>query len=413
MAKKNIYAALKDVMGPPLPPGMEVMGPPIPTQKAIGIANRKAQPMPRPTVTVPAPAPLPEGPLGDAFSEANALRNSVGIGGARDSNSATVALDEGNKFGTTENMYMDPATMRRLSDAISSLPEMQAQKELLDRNSQYAADISQALPTGQVDISPMMALTDAWTGSKFASSYKAPDNMAGTKLLLDYGQKQAQALEDRNKMIMTAAQNMKSGTAQQQQTDVLKKTIEAGTGQAPRPPSSGVRNPLGDAIRYQKAFTAMPTYKDAQGGIVAANEVNLAMKNPNWLGDAQMKASILKTMKLFPVSDRDAKQITGSGDIASMISRTMGKLETGDTLTDEDRRTIEAYTGLQRKRSAMLMEKAKREFEAGMPAPVGYDRGSVGAILDPTIPTIEETPQGPQRESLMDMWKQFNQKPGK
>lgn len=418
MAFLNPYQLLNAGAAPE--PAAQVV--PVPTQAAIDISNRAAQPPKKvvvknpkaPAKNKPAAAPtvaMPGTPFGGAAAEVLQAEQAVPVGSIRDIRKGTVDQNQQARDVRTENLYMDPDTLRQLSDAITNLPEMQGQKQQMALDRKFAGDVAMAHQP-QLDVTPLMSLTDAWTGSHFAKDYHAPNNDMGAKLLLDFGAKQAKELEDRNKLILTAAQNMKSGTAQQQQTEALKKTLTAGTNPY-KPPGGSQNQPLNDATKYQRAFQGMQTFKDAQGLISSANEVKAALANPNWLTDSMVQANILKAMKLFPVSDRDAKQVTGSGDIANKVDQLVNKYERGEKFTEADRNTIATFASVQLKRAKMHMDKAQNEFVNGMPPPTGYTRETARGILAPTIPGIDDN--GPQvnKQELIDMWKEFNASKGK
>lgn len=71
------------------------------------------------------------------------------------------------------NINLTPEEVEEIANTYRSLPEYQEQKAGLDQIRDLI--LSRAGSTQpQVDLSPLMALTDAWTGSKFSGSYKKP-----------------------------------------------------------------------------------------------------------------------------------------------------------------------------------------------------------------------------------------------
>lgn len=99
-------------------------------------------------------------------------------------------------WGGKENPSLDPKTIEQIN-YVKSLKQQEELMSMLDQvlsmgsqpsrisipksNPEDMKDLKEAIARyqkreGQLDLTPLMALTDAWTGSNFASSYKKPES---------------------------------------------------------------------------------------------------------------------------------------------------------------------------------------------------------------------------------------------
>lgn len=139
----------------------------------------------------------------------------------------------------TENLYASPEEYNQLVGAVMNTEPVRQQQALLEAQDELAQDVISNYQTG-MDLSPLMALTDAWSAKNpnLARAYKAPPGYGEkAKLLLDYGSKMA---DDRQKLmdkIMSGVQYMKTGTTSTGTLADLAALTQRG--QTPAPPPKG------------------------------------------------------------------------------------------------------------------------------------------------------------------------------
>lgn len=115
---------------------------------------------------------------------------------------------------------VEKSPQQQLLDMVNS-PEIQAQQQEMSRLAQQdleaqrraiaqdEAELEQA--RGQIDISPLLALSDSWTGSRLSPSYKSPQDKV--QLLKEAIRKQRQTLS--NAQIQMLKDQMGAGLAKQ------------------------------------------------------------------------------------------------------------------------------------------------------------------------------------------------------
>lgn len=380
-----------------------------PTQEGINLATDVAEaPV---AMEAPIAAPVVMDPRPGAKLQAAQLEMPV-VGGAPGDfgkNELTAAIEK--KLGRTENLYMTPEQNTALWEAAGEVPEVQSQKNLLRARAELAKDTLAATPTDQMDYTPLLALADTWAKGKsnLASSYRRP---AGTqdkaKMMLDFADKQS---DDQQRLYESMAKNvalMKSGTTTEGSIDKLGELLSQGRN-VPKPSTGGGRG-RSDLLadRFLRGYRSLPNVQDAQKGLTAANEVAGFLANPNWLTDAAAKGNILQAMRMYPISDRDAALVGGSGDVASRANRLTERLLEGGSFTEEDRGTIMDYAKVLQRSKAAVLKQTADEYVGGLGPEFGYDSGKGQAILAPSIPKVTD-PQIKTEPSLKDLFKQFQE----
>lgn len=315
----------------------------------------------------------------------------------------SLALSQNMGTGKSRNAYMNAPEYNTLVDAARSTEPNAALEQGIKGQEQLYLDILKAYPQGVQDLSPLYAMTDAMTGSKFGATYKAPETFQDRAKLLAGLQDQTQNSRERlAQLLMNETGGIKQGTDEQTTKTGLEEDQKAGfIKPPPHAPSSGrMGNPANLAAKFMTTFDGSPVAKDAASGLIAANAVKSHLANPNWLGDSAARAAIIQAMHLAPVSNRDVEQITGSQDLFNKFDQLIKKLDKGDVFTASDRKTVERYADYLQKKSSMNLEGAADEYSRSHGPMYGYDYGTARGLLTPAMPKIQES--APKAPSLFD-----------
>lgn len=397
---------MAEMYGPPAPKKKKAktsawtpLTQPTTTQAAIGTANKVAQPQPQ----VFDPQAALDMRIQQDF---NAPDNSL-----RSERKSQIEDQQVNKVLREENLYMSPEVQRALVSSVQGLPMFEEQAREDEALRALAAESAAAQPVGQVDVSPLMALTDAWTGSNFARSYKAPDNTEGTRMLLDYGTKRAKAMQDRNEAILKAAQAMKMGTATNQLASTLGLSSTAGMG-AYRPPSAANSN---RGAATDEKFIINQTgklRKDFQDSNSRLQALEVALQN----GDLM---SIRRSLALAARELSGEKGVLTEQDVGRILPKTIGM----------DAAAFEAYilndpnVQINPQVVAGLLAETKKagnrtatRYQTAMKAFEDQVRGSVSmgglpslnALFKPDAGIIQVPPEQ-KKENMLDLFKKFQE----
>lgn len=396
--------AAKKKLPPPSPWRIPMELPP--TQEAINLAATPVmmeEVTPNPMAMEPGavPQPLP----GNKLQASQLEKVAASAPGEFGKNELTSAFEK--KLGKTENVYMTPEQNTALYEAAGELPEIQAQKASLQARGELARSAF-TNPT-QVDYTPLLSLIDTWSGgkSKLAGAYKRPTTpQEQSKMLLDYADKQS---DDQQKLFESMSKNvalMKSGTATEQYIDKLGESLGMGR-TVPKASGGGKGGGRPDLLadRYLRGYRSLPNVQDAQKGLTAANEVAGFLANPNWLTDAAAKGNILQAMRMYPISDRDAALVGGSGDVASRVDRLAEKLMQGGSFTEEDRSTILQYANVLQKSKALTLKQTADDYVKGLAPDFGYGADKAHSILAPAIPKVTSGPVAEARPAMADIFR--------
>ena len=323
-----------------------------------------------------------------------------------ESASSKLSSEIANAEKSQRDTYLAPEEWSDLTGTIRGTPEVQDMLQAqADREEMLASMMGAKSPVG-VDLTPLMALTDQWSGSKFTNSYKPPNATQDQKLLLEYGDK---ALDNKQKLmetILKGAQYLKSGSATDQLTQKLLEAQAYGIENKPPPGARGFKPPDESvkAARFLNTFKNIETVKDANKELAGANEVLGNIANPNWLTDSAIKAAILKTMALFPVSDRDASMVEGGQAIKDQVERLYLKYKEGGRFLPSDREVIKNYAMLKKKAKEAQISEVKKEYAATHGPKYGYNMQEGLGLIEATTPkSFYEQPKlkptGPSKQS--------------
>lgn len=302
-------------------------------------------------------------------------------------------LSQGMSTGKSRNSYMNGPEYDTLTQAAMSTEPNRALSRGIEEQEGMYEDVLRNMPTGMVDLTPLMAMTDAMTGSKFASSYKAPaDQMDNIKLLSGLQDRTQSSRERLAQLIMNETGGLKSGTDEQGYKSGLDESQKNGfTYPNPHAPRAAQQGGTPTNVRgFYNTFKGSEPVKEASKIQQAAQAIAGHLKNPNWLGDSAARAGILQAMRLAPVSNLDVKQITGSQDLWNQAQQIMKRLESGDVFTARDRKTIENYNKVLLAKSKKDLEYASDSYTKTHAPFYGFDYDTGRGLLEAAVPRMEE-----------------------
>lgn len=126
-----------------------------------------------------------------------------------------IQSDQDRSIGRERTRFMDPGQFIALEQASESTPPMQAIKAEMERRDLLNKHIADTLPTGQVNISPLLGLVDDWYGTTLAKNYKAPSTAEDrAKMLSGFSDNKYKALQDYAEANFKNIAYMKEGTDQ-------------------------------------------------------------------------------------------------------------------------------------------------------------------------------------------------------
>lgn len=311
--------------------------------------------------------------------------------------------------GKNQNLYMSGPEYDELTQAAMSTDPNRALQSGINEQQAMYEDVLRNMPQGMVDLTPLMAMTDAMTGSKFASSYKAPGDMYDNVKMLSGLQDAAQGSRERlAQLIMNQTGGLKKGQEEEGYKSGMDESQKAGFS-VPRdtPPRMAQQGGTPTNVRgFYNTFKGSEPVKEAAKIQQAAQAVTGHLKNPNWLGDSAARAGILQAMRLAPVSNLDVRQITGSQDLFNQFNQLMQRLDKGDVFTARDRATIKKYNGY-------LVEKSKRDLEFAADSYTkthspfyGFDYDTGRGLLESSMPRMEDQApleEAPRKSRFMDL----------
>ena len=289
-----------------------------------------------------------------------------------------------------KDYYMSPTEKRNLDLITENSPAMKRVRADIDARKDLG-DQYQSMLGGRkqgVDLSPLMALSDAWTGSRFAQSYKPPANpMDKFKDILAYKDKISDDEQKFADAITRGTQYLKAGTTsyvdKKVLDEIMKRKIENPDPNAWR---GRDRDPSLKAAGFLSNFKNIDYVKEADKALIGANEVLGNIKNPSWLTDSTVRSSILKTMQVFPVSDRDVQSVTGGESIKESINRFLNRMSKGEKFLPSDRKVIEEYATLKKAAAEKQVRGAASEYAKSHGPMYGFDLPQALSLLEASIP---------------------------
>ena len=328
----------------------------------------------------------------------------------------TGSLEGNQKVQRTEvsAKWPEAEEIKRIAEALRGLPELEALRNSKESLQNLAA-MGMVSGEPQLDLSPLMALTDSQTGSKLMAGYTRPEGPAAAfSRALGVANAGLDADKDVAKSLLDAVGKFKSGTVNEQLLRDLAIKFQGQNSDPNKTQSGGTGRPDMLADKYLKTFMSIPEVKDANMAAGAAREMTSALKKPNWLTDSTLRSSLVTAAKLYPVSNLDIQQYGGSPNLGDMINRLVQRLATdGGRFLPSDRKVIEEYAKLQAKKAAAVTKKKREEYTRSMAPEYGYtyDRGFgilAPAITDPSFGVPEDKP-APVPPSFMDILKKMRE----
>lgn len=203
------------------------------------------------------------------------------------------------------------------------------------------------------NLSPLLALTDSWTGSKLAQNYKAPTTELERQMkvsgLQDKLQTQQEKLADNElnaKKLQLNAMQEKDKLAWERE----KLMAEQNRG-LDGPDAWKAQEHLFD--RFQKDKTVV----SANEGLAAAQSARELLSQNLPMGDqAFIRMFSRATGEKGPLSDQDIERNSGSTDIANRLKGTLQKWKSG-TMTEQDRGDFEQLIGVMEKAQQRRLDK--------------------------------------------------------
>jgi hypothetical protein len=287
--------------------------------------------------------------------------------------------------GLTNSSFRNVETEQGLKDATDkrlSDEDYEAEWEKLQRNPAYTQQVegmnrmqdilsmAAAQPT-QLDISPILALADAQTGSNLAAAYRRPESGAERRdKLIGYAQK---LQDDRRDAVKTFLDSMRATKNGQTVINFGAKTEAGRKSKAEDPALAEAKNAprAPDLLMQGSRMRQMFLNQDKQNEkdkeqVVAADNLIMDLNDPNWLTNKRVQTELVRVARLAPVSNLDLQSFGGSQALFESLKRFESKLSKGETYTNKDRAIILAYVqNVKRIAQTRYMAKLKR-FSQGV-----------------------------------------------
>ena len=200
----------------------------------------------------------------------------------------------------------------------------------------------------QLDLSPLAALTDAWSGSKFAQTYKAPESQQ-EKIKAESAFQELQRKGRGDIVDALSKQLFNKGYLDQLR-------MNATQGRSDRAYDLKTREDLFKAFEGNKTVVAS---KEALAGVGNARAL-LNAGTP--VSDEAFKTALARASgEKGPLSDYDVKKYAGSPAAAAAYNRMWAKYTTG-RLTDADRKDFGIVIDTMERRQRGLLENEKNRF---------------------------------------------------
>lgn len=371
----------------------------------------------------PAAAPQEAAPTQESINQASeigqmaqqlptGMQPGVAADPRRDKWNAEAKLQDTIKNIVAANTYMGPEQANALMGMVKDLPIMKEREESRARERELQREVLSSLPTG-VDVSPLMALTDAWTGSNLAKSYKAPPGWdARAKLLLDYGQKMQKDEQDQLDSMIKMAQYMKSGSTTEQLGSVLGQSYSMGQTPLGQPKLGGAGRPrdpqIEDKYLISMANKAYDKFSEANRQLNTLED-NLARGDLQGLQISLGFASRQLGGQMGVLTDKDVRQTLPATGL-----QTLAQLEAYVTNNPNVLLDPKITKGLKE-----LAAIARTKLESKYTDDLGKLRNAVSASSlkgrEPILDAYKLTPKAPEAAekkapSLKDMFQKLMEK---
>jgi hypothetical protein len=144
--------------------------------------------------------------------------------GSGATNTGHVGLQSDAKTATNRALFLSAPEIQELAGGIAQIPQVQAVEQGQKKLDDLLAMEMRGQPA-QLDLSPLLALTDTWSGSKLLSGYTKPEGGAARRdKLLSYAEKIQDNRRDVAKTIIDAIGKSKSGSTLDQLVEQIKAT---------------------------------------------------------------------------------------------------------------------------------------------------------------------------------------------
>jgi hypothetical protein len=208
-----------------------------------------------------------------------------------------------------------------------------------------------ALAKPQLDLTPLMSLTDAWTGSKMAGNYKAPKNDDADTILAA----QAKLQDDRRdlfKSLLGTISAQKGGGVYIDQAGL--KSTAGSKASASDPDAKASKGPDPTSVKLRLMGAWRQDSKDAKDAYVAAQQAVNTLFSGSKVGLEAFKNFMARASgEKGPLSVDDVHRFVGSQALLDRIDRSWEKWTTGQ-MTDSDQEDMKtlanAYVTFQKGR---------------------------------------------------------------
>lgn len=344
----------------------------------------------------------------------------VSIGGKMgESAESKLTSDQANTTGLRQDVYMDPSEFNALVAGVEQTEPIKRQLAAQAARDQLGIDVMSSLPGG-VDVTPLMALVDQWTGSKLAQSYRPPANYEQrAKTLLDFADKAQKGRQELADSIFKNVQYMKAGSYQDQQIQKLGEMLGYGNKNAP-PPGSGNRGRQSAIDDWKVIQEGNKVYKEFQESKSRLDALDAAFASRD-------VGSIGRALSIAARELSGEKGVLTEQDVGRVLPKTIGMsaaqfeayiLDNPQVLVDPN-----VIEGLKQeaKRARARLKTRQREKLGALQNSMKNSPAFAGktSLLDPYAASIgEPTPEAPAGPSLGELFKKrleqrMNQEKGK
>jgi hypothetical protein len=292
---------------------------------------------------------------------------------------STLSEDEKREANRTkqilQQLQFSPEEMADQYKVAMDSPAVQGQQAGLDNMQKLIQMEAQAQPKVQTDLTPLMQLTDAWSGSNFTKGYQRPDDgSAGREKLRAYYAKMQDDSRDLSKTVLEAMKARKMGTVQDNMQEKLLRDLA----EKLQDPTMGKRaaGRHGDSNKdvkwvFQK-FSTDPLVTGAKKGMLYANQAESALAADNWVGDRSLPGMIAGAAGERPLSNQDIYRYSSDPSIAGRLSQLYSTLLEG-RIDPQHREDYKQLVTIARQKNDDILNEQAYHYSYDVGAGLGVD----------------------------------------
>jgi len=236
----------------------------------------------------------------------------------------------------------------------------------------------------QINLKPTLALVDAWTGSKLADSYDAPESadersqaIVKLKAAVDaskLGVKKQMADFARNQLLskLTTTLGYNDKTIDQVvDSQGTQKGTTLGTGKGGRSVDPSILS-----TRLQTLWKGYEGVRGDTESLEASKDILRLSNSPqSWVTDKMTVLGMVKSGKLTPVSNLDVRSLSGGPGFFQQLQALEAKIFRNQNLTEMDRVLVNKWARASAEQIAKRLEQRSEDFLAGNAEDFfGYDK---------------------------------------